>query len=56
VNIQVTENANEDETAILGNLFFNGGRGSVIARYGEKLHIGMLLFTYVKTKILAHDT
>ncbi|GAA5815699.1 hypothetical protein MFLAVUS_009213 [Mucor flavus] len=39
VNIQVQEHTNEDETAILGNLFFNGGRGSVIAKYGEKLYI-----------------
>lgn len=43
VNIEVMKNENEDETAILGNLFFNGGRGSVIAKYGEKLFIGMLL-------------
>lgn len=40
VNIVVEENRNEDETAILGNLFFNGGRGSVIAQYGQRLYIG----------------
>lgn len=44
VNIVVEENRNEDETAILGNLFFNGGRGSVIAQYGERLYIGMFIF------------
>lgn len=44
VNIQVQENTNEDETAILGNLFFNGQRGSIIAKYGEKLYIGMFMF------------
>ncbi|KAK4518755.1 phosphatidate cytidylyltransferase [Mucor velutinosus] len=39
VNIVVEQNKNEDETAILGNLFFNGGRGSVIAQHGQSLYI-----------------
>ncbi|KAI8638573.1 hypothetical protein BD408DRAFT_446651 [Parasitella parasitica] len=44
VNILVDENKNEDETAILGNLFFNGGRGSIMAQYGEKLYIDGNIF------------
>lgn len=46
VNIKVIGNAskeNEDETAIKGNLFFNGGRGSIIAEHGEKLYIGTFI-------------
>ncbi|KAL7313445.1 hypothetical protein PS15m_007194 [Mucor circinelloides] len=44
VNIVVDENKNEDETAILGNLFFNGGRGSVIAQYGQRLYVDGNIF------------
>ncbi|KAG2199680.1 hypothetical protein INT46_006305 [Mucor plumbeus] len=44
VNIVVEKNKNEDETSISGNLFFNGGRGSVIAQYGEKLYIDGNIF------------
>jgi hypothetical protein len=43
VNIKIQNNTNEDETAIMSNIFFNGGRGSIIAEYGEKLHVGMFI-------------
>lgn len=47
VNIDVNENENEDETSINGNLFFNGGRGSIMAKYGEKLYISRIYNHYV---------
>lgn len=40
VNIVVDPHFNDDETSVLGNLFLNGGRGSVIANYGANLYIG----------------
>ncbi|KAI7901062.1 uncharacterized protein BX663DRAFT_476136 [Cokeromyces recurvatus] len=44
VNIQVKENTNENETAIFSNLFFNGGRGSILAQNGERLFIDGNIF------------
>ncbi|KAI8981741.1 hypothetical protein BDF20DRAFT_911996 [Mycotypha africana] len=44
VNIIVAENQNEDNAAVLGNLFFNGGRGSVIAKNGGNLLIDGNIF------------
>lgn len=56
VNIVVEKNKNEDETSISGNLFFNGGRGSVIAQYGEKLYIGMFVFqSFIIISILSYS-
>lgn len=48
VNIVVDPHTNEDESSVLGNLFLNGGRGSVISNYGQNLYIGKLpiLFHY----------
>lgn len=40
VNIRVAPHNNGDETSVLGNLFINGGRGSVMAESGENLFIG----------------
>jgi hypothetical protein len=42
VNIKIENQTNEDEVAILGNLFFNGETASVWASNGHRLHIGML--------------
>ncbi|KAI8148370.1 hypothetical protein BJV82DRAFT_653504 [Fennellomyces sp. T-0311] len=39
VNIEIEPHANGDESSVLGNLFLNGGRGSVIAYSGENLFI-----------------
>ncbi|CDS09528.1 hypothetical protein LRAMOSA10888 [Lichtheimia ramosa] len=39
VNIVVDPHTNEDESSVLGNLFLNGGRGSVISNYGQNLYI-----------------
>lgn len=47
VNIVVDPHTNEDESSVLGNLFLNGGRGSVISNYGQNLYIGKLpIFHY----------
>ncbi|KAI9270771.1 hypothetical protein BDA99DRAFT_534876 [Phascolomyces articulosus] len=39
VNIEIESHANGDESSILGNLFLNGGRGSIISYSGENLFI-----------------
>ncbi|KAI9471792.1 MAG: hypothetical protein EXX96DRAFT_581624 [Benjaminiella poitrasii] len=39
VHIEIQETENDDESAIFSNVFFNGGRGSVIAQNGEQLYI-----------------
>lgn len=40
VHIELDGQKNDDEVAILSNLFLNGGRGAVIAKNSEKLYIG----------------
>ncbi|KAG0169402.1 hypothetical protein DFQ30_003675 [Apophysomyces sp. BC1015] len=44
VNIEVEPHSNEDESSILGNLFLNGGRGSVMALHGEQMYIDGNIF------------
>ncbi|KAG2227142.1 hypothetical protein INT45_003872, partial [Circinella minor] len=39
VNIEIEPHANKDESSVLGNLFVNGGRGSIIAYSGSNLYI-----------------
>ncbi|KAI9311076.1 hypothetical protein BX666DRAFT_2032345 [Dichotomocladium elegans] len=39
VNIVVSENNNGYESSVQGNLFINGGRGSVISSFGRNLYI-----------------
>ncbi|RCI02192.1 hypothetical protein CU098_002105, partial [Rhizopus stolonifer] len=44
VHVAVNSQQNEDEVAILGNLFLNGGRGSIISKNSERLHIDSNIF------------
>ncbi|KAI9252666.1 hypothetical protein BY458DRAFT_582225 [Sporodiniella umbellata] len=44
VNLAINNQQNEDEVAILGNVFLNGGRGSIISKNSEKLHIDSNIF------------
>ncbi|KAI9492900.1 hypothetical protein BDB00DRAFT_826081 [Zychaea mexicana] len=39
VNIEIEPHTNGDESSVLGNLFLNGGRGSIISYSGENLYI-----------------
>ncbi|KAL0075829.1 secreted cell wall surface anchor family protein [Phycomyces blakesleeanus] len=39
VNILIDPHENDDETSILGNIFINGGRGSIVSNYGEQLYV-----------------
>lgn len=45
VRIEVNNQQNEDEVAIYSNVFFNGGRGSILAKQSNKLYIGNI---YIK--------
>ncbi|KAF7728998.1 hypothetical protein EC973_005029 [Apophysomyces ossiformis] len=44
VNIEIQPHNNDEESSILGNLFLNGGRGSVMALYGEQIYIDGNIF------------
>ncbi|ORE10456.1 hypothetical protein BCV72DRAFT_247524 [Rhizopus microsporus var. microsporus] len=44
VRIEVNNQQNEDEVAIYNNVFFNGGRGSIVAKQSNKLYIDGNIF------------
>ncbi|KAG0940709.1 hypothetical protein G6F57_011348 [Rhizopus arrhizus] len=61
VHIELDGQKNDDEVAILSNLFLNGGRGAVIAKNSEKLYIDGNIFlrdeTHASTeKIVSYNT